>query len=956
MKKSMKRFMIIDGHAFAFRSYFAFAASNLTNSKTGLPSGAVFGFFRMLFKLLQDFDISHIAVTFDPGTRLDRNDLYEAYKQTRKPMPEDLRPQITEILRILGVLEFPVLKIDHKEADDIIGSLCKKFGKQSEEILILSGDKDLYQVLSDNVHMLRGKKGVSEFQKIDPDWVVSEIGITTAQVTDYMALVGDSSDNIPGVKGIGEKGAAKLIQEFGSLDSIYKNIEKVKPDSLKEKLIRDKDQAYLSKKLATIEMDLDLDIKPESLLVPDYLAEKKVLHFKQEGYNILFRDLAKQAGIKDPESLAAKHGLEPSAASTSDSTLADGKESKSGKSSAPGKKSKSKDTAISETLPDQKKGSYKKLTQIDEIKKVLGNVKKGMPLCIDTETTSTNPNHADLLGIAFSWKAGEGYYIPVAHPSSLYSMALPQVSEVLDAVRPIFENPAIPKLGQNIKYDWIVLQNHGLNLEGVQFDTMLASYLLNPSVRRHNLDDMAMDYLNYQTITYEDLVGKGKNKQDLVDIDPDRVTEYAAEDADITYRLYEILSPKLKDSGMSRVFSDLELPLLPVLKDMERYGVTIDTKYFGKLSKDFEKRIQELEKRIHVHAGREFNIASTKELQVILFEELRLPAEKKTQTGYSTDHSVLETLQGMHPIIDDLLAYRKFTKLKSTYVDTLPNLVNPKTGKIHTSYNQTIAATGRLSSQDPNLQNIPIKDEEGRWLRKAFVPSGPDFELLSLDYSQIELRIMAHYSQDPQMLEAYRNGLDIHRRTASGLFGVSEEDVTSEMRNKAKIVNFSIIYGATSFGLSQNLRISRAEAKVFKDKYFEQYLGVEKYMKEMVEFCEKNGYVETLMGRRRFIPDIHSKSRQVVEAAKRIAVNTPIQGTSADMIKLAMIRIHKNIQEKKMESRIIMQVHDELVFEVHSGERAEFQKMAIKEMQNALPLEVPILVEGKFGKNWDEAH
>lgn len=947
--------MIIDGHAFAFRSYFAFSASNLTNSMTGLPSGAVFGFFRMLFKLLQDFDISHIAVTFDPGTRLDRNDLFENYKATRKPMPDDLRPQIKEIIELLNVLEFPVLKIDHKEADDIIGTLCYQFRKESEEILILSGDKDLYQLLSTNIHMLRGKKGVSEFQKIDPAWVEQEIGITTDQVTDYMAILGDSSDNIPGVKGIGEKGAAKLIQEYKSLEAIYKNIDTISNASLKEKLLSNKDNAFLSKKLATIECDLNLNINADHLLLPNYLEEKKVFHFKNKGYNVLFRDLAKKAGIKDLSS------VQDSVSSESDSKKSPAKKKKNSKLTknseidSQGNEGLVSKLDLNENSSSQK-GKYNRIHSSEELKKIISNIKDGTILSIDTETTSVNPNDADLLGISFSWQEKVGYYIPISYSESLYALALPKAQDIINTLKPILENPKILKVGQNIKYDWIVLQKYGVDLKAVSFDTMIASYLLNARVRRHNLDDMAEDYLGYKTITFDELVGTGRKKQNLFEIDPDKVTEYAGEDADITLRLNNILQLKIDQEKLRNIYSELEHPLIEVLKDIEMAGVSIDVEYFAKLSKQFEKKLAELVKRIHIHAHKEFNIASTKELQIVLFEELNLPSEKKTQTGFSTDHSVLESLLGMHPIIEDLLEHRKFAKLKSTYVDTLPSLINKATNRIHTSYNQTVAATGRLSSQDPNLQNIPIKDEEGRLLRKGFVPINDDFEILSLDYSQIELRIMAHYSQDPKMLEAYSKGLDIHKITASGLFGLSEDQITSDMRNKAKIVNFSIIYGATSFGLSQNLKISRTEAKEYINLYFKQYQGVKKYMDDTIDFCLENGYVETLKGRRRYVPEIHSPNRQMIEGAKRIAINTPIQGTSADMIKIAMISIHNKIKENNWKSRIIMQVHDELVFEVYKEEKQLFYDFAKNEMEIALPLSVPILVEGKFGKNWEEAH
>ncbi|PKA12462.1 DNA polymerase I [Leptospira meyeri] len=936
------RLLIIDGHALAFRAYFAFAASNLTNSKSGLPSGAVFGFWRMLFKLLQDEKVTHIAFTFDPGTRLERNDLYEDYKAHRKPMPEDLKPQIHTIYEMLKALEFPMYKMDGIEADDIIGSLCKKFGKDFEEIVILSSDKDLYQVLDKNIHMLRGKRGVSEFEKIDPKWVETNIGITKEQVPDYMGLLGDASDNIPGVKGVGEKGAAKLIQEFGNLETIYKKLDQVKNKSLIDKLAADKENAFLSRKLATIVTNLKLDIKKNDLKLPNYHEPAKVQYFKDEGYNVLHRDLAKQAGIpiaSDGDSKDKSAEQEPT---------------KKGKKST-------KDVVDAETEKKPNKGSavtkknYKRIQTLDELKKIVAKLDPKKPISVDTETTSQDPMLAELLGLSFSQEPGVGYYIAFSHPESIYSHLLPSPEEGLGVLKPMLSDSKWKKVGQNIKYDLLVLRNYGVELAGIHFDTMLASYLLNPGERRHNMDDMAVDYLNYKTITYDELVGTGKKKQNLYDIDPERVSEYACEDADITFQLHNVLSPKMEEGIHKKLFYEIEMPVLLTLADMEFEGISVEKGYFESLSKTFEAKIKEHEKNIHFYAGRQFNINSTKELQTVLFEDLRLPAEKKTQTGYSTDHSVLESLQGTHPIIDDLLEIRKFSKLKSTYTDTLPTLINPKTGRIHTSYNQTIAATGRLSSTNPNLQNIPIKDEEGRLLRKGFIAK-KGFEILSLDYSQIELRIMAHFANDPQMMDAYKSGVDIHKRTAAGIFGVQEDKVTPDMRNKAKVVNFSVIYGVTSFGLSNNLRISRKEAKEFIEKYFATYKGVQTYMEEIVEFCKEHGYVETLLGRRRYLPDIHSKHKMASEAAKRVAINSPIQGTSADMIKLAMIQIHNKIQKNGYRSKLLLQVHDELVFEVDPKEKKEFYQMAKDEMESAMKLKVPIVAQGKFGGNWDEAH
>ena len=911
--------LLIDGHALAFRAYYAFAASNLTNSLTGNPSGAVFGFWRMFFKLIQDEAVSHIAFCFDPGTKLKRNDLYPDYKANRKPMPEDLRPQLNQIFDMVKELGFPVYKLDGEEADDIIGTICKKFAQDFEQVLILSSDKDLYQVLEPNILMLRGKRGVSEFEKIDPIWVEKEIGVTKDQIPDYMGIVGDTSDNIPGVKGIGEKGAAKLIQEFQTLDNLYKRISDVTPSGIKEKLISNKANAFLSRELATIQTDLSLGIKKTDLTLPNYLSLKNVQFFKEQGFNVLHKDLAKLAGI---------------------SIDSDAKE-----------KTKS---SPQKTIENSNRGNYTLIKQASDLKKVLSQFDEKKFLSIDTETTSQDPNRAEILGVSFSWEEGIGYYVAVSHPNSIYSQVLPSWIDIAKILKPFLENPKIPKVGQNIKYDYIVFNRLGINLTGIAYDTMLGSYLLKPGDRKYNMDDLALTYLDYKTITYEELVGSGKNKIALYDIEPTKVADYAGEDADITLRLFNALSPKT-ESWPKKILEDIELPLIEVLAKMEMRGVLVDGDYFQSLSKQFEKKIQEHQKQIYFFAGREFNINSTKELQSVLFEDLRLPTQKKTQTGFSTDHSVLESLQGAHPIIDDLLAIRKFSKLKSTYSDALPELIHPETHRIHTSYNQTIAATGRLSSTNPNLQNIPIKDEEGKLLRKGFIaPKG--FELLSLDYSQIELRIMAHFSKDISMLDAYRKNLDIHRRTAAGLFGISEDKVTPEMRNKAKIVNFSVIYGVTAFGLAENLKIPRGEAKEFIDRYFAQYPGVKDYMEETVTFCKKNGYVETLIGRRRYLPELNSTNKMAQEGAKRVAINSPIQGTSADMIKIAMLQIQKGITRKGFRSGMILQVHDELVFEVDFKEKEEFLPFAKKCMEEALPLTVPIKVEGKFGKDWALAH
>ncbi len=930
IKNSPSQLLIIDGHALVFRAYFAFQTTNMKNSKTGEPSGAVFGFFRMFFKLLHDYPSSHIAFTFDPGTPLERSKIFSEYKATRKPMPEELKPQIREVMDIVRELGYPLLVEDGQEADDIIGSLCKKFGDKNE-IVICSGDKDLYQLLlRNNIKMLRGKKGTSDFIIIDSEWVVNELGVKPEQITDYMGIVGDTSDNIPGVKGIGDKGASTLIKEFSSLDSIYANIDSVKNPSLKEKLIKSKEMAFLSRELATLNSDLKIKQSWEDFQTPA-LDSERIAVFLNRGYNVIHRDLAKEIGV----------GV------TKDKT----------------------EEAVLKPTEEIKKGAYRRIKSIKELKTLLDSLNKCTEISVDTETTSPLPMQANLLGISLSWKEGEGVYIPVKYiPQSKDSSSLGfdssnevqkealDLEEVISTLKKFLENKNIQKIGQNIKYDFLVLNKYDVSLGPIFFDTMIAGYVLRPDERRHNMDDLALDYLNYKTITYDELTKTGKKRQNLFEIDLDKVTDYAAEDADITFRLYGILKEDIKKQDPMDVLHKLEIPLIEVLAEMEKNGVSIDIPYFNKLSKEFKKELKKIEGKIFKSAGRDFNINSTKELQKVLFEELKLDTVKKNKTGFSTDHRVLETLQGKHEIIDYLLDHRKYSKLISTYVDSLPEISNPVTHRIHTSYNQTIAATGRLSSTDPNLQNIPIKDPEGRMIRAGFIPVNEDYELLSLDYSQIELRIMAHFSKDKNMLEAYEKGLDIHARTASALFSVPESEVTPEMRNKAKVVNFSVIYGTTAFGLAENLKISRTEAGMFIDKYFYQYPGVKTYMETVSSECFEKGYVETLSGRRRYIPLIKSSRRQEVEAAKRIAINSPIQGTSADLIKKAMLDIHSSIKKNKLNSKMILQVHDELVFEVHKSEKDKVLKLAKNAMENVEKLLIPLEVKGKFGKNWDEAH
>lgn len=910
--------LVIDAHAMAYRAYYALQNQRLTNSK-GQSTAAIFGFFRMLFKVLKDYNPELTAVTWDPPGGSFRNQTYKEYKATRKPMPDDLRFQIDEIKTLLEKSGFPVILEKGFEADDVMGTLAARFGKK-HKVLLLTGDKDCFQLLGKNVGMLRASKGVSEFIEIDPDWVEKELGVKTTQIIDYMALVGDSSDNIPGAKGVGPKTAEKLIQDYKTIDGIYKKIDEIKPAGTQKKLSENKDEVYLSRDLVTIRTDVKaiLEMKEETLITPQYRTAETAKLFLNEGYTQIHQDLLRQSG-----------------------------DSKQGK----GKSAKNED-------PDSRdvKRDYKLVDDAKSLAAMKKALSKAKLLAVDTETNSVEPVRADLVGISISDKPGRAWYIAIGSGGDLFTEKKLSLDEILPDLKEILENESCQYTGQNIKYDYIILKRHGIELANISFDTMIGSYLLDPGLRRHNLDDLAFDRLGVETIKYSDIAGTGKKAKTFDEIDPAEICDYACEDADLTLQLHNQISQEVKKEKLTGVLEKIELPLIPVLARMEMEGVSIDQKYFAKLSKEYDTKLSSVEKKIHKEAGEEFNINSTKELQRILFDQLGLPKGKKTKTGYSTDQSVLEDLKDHHKIVQYLLDHRKYSKLKGTYIDALPALVHESSGKIHASFNQTIAATGRLSCTDPNLQNIPIRDESGRAIRRGFVASGKDNVLLSLDYSQIELRIMAHFAKDEALLRAFSEELDIHAMTAASVFHVDESEVTADMRSRAKTVNFSIIYGVTEFGLGQNLSISREEARSYIDRFFDAYPGVKKYMDETVKFAEKKGYVETIFGRRRYIPDITSSNRFRKEGAIRTAVNTPVQGTSADIIKLAMIEIDQKFRAKKLQSKMILQVHDELVFDVYRPELDEVKKLAGDIMQNCVKLDVPLKVEGSAGNNWDEAH
>ncbi len=902
-----KRLFVIDGHALCYRAYFAFIKNPLTNSK-GQNTSAIFGFARMLFRLVADQKPDYLVVAFDPPKKSFRFALYPEYKANREKMPDDLRSQIEEIKLMVETLGIKRIEEADYEADDVLGSIARAHASKNLEVVLVTGDKDAYQLVDDNTSIYANRKGITEFETYDAAAVRGKLGIGPGQVIDYMALVGDASDNIPGVRGVGEKTALKLIQEEGSLDKIYENLDRVK-GKLRETLATNRDMAYLSRDLVTIRTGLPIAFDIEDARTPDFHSEAARAYFRSHEMDSIAHELSGDETI----------GGAPLAASAARADR-----------------------------------DYRIVASAAELVEAIAKIRKAGMVSVDTETTSVNPVAAGLVGISLSVRENAGWYIPVMN-LSLFSEECVDRSEALALLKPVLEDPSIKKIGQNIKYDFIIFRNAGITLEGVFFDTMIASYLLDPSERRHNMDDMAMKFLGYKTTTFKELVSKGKDTLSITEVPLRELADYAVEDADITLRLYHILSRRIEEEGLERLFHDVEMPLSRVLALMELCGVKIDLKHFKALSKENQRLLEETEERIYTAAGARFNINSTRELAGILFEKLGLKPVKKTKTGFSTDIQVLETLRGSHPVIDDLIAYRTFAKLKSTYIDSLPELVLPSTGRIHTSFNQTVVATGRLSSSDPNLQNIPVRDEFGKKIRKGFVPD-EGMTLLSADYSQIELRLAAHISGDEQMTEAFKKGIDIHTLTASSVFGVAIDAVTPDMRRQAKVINFATIYGVSPYGLSQQADISVRDAAEFINRYFETYPGFKKYIDETIAFAREKGYVQTILGRRRPIAEIASTAQFRREGAERIAINTPIQGTAADLVKLAMINIQREIDEKHYRGRMILQVHDELVFEVPLNEKESFGAMVRAKMEGALELSVPIVVDMGWGADWGEAH
>jgi len=906
MNTNKKTLYIIDGTALFYRAYFAFIRNPLINSK-GENISATFGFINSLLKIINGEQPDYLTIAFDTRQPTFRHKMYDEYKSTRAKMPEELVDQLPRIHQAVEALNIPVFEKEGYEADDIIGTIATKAAKEGLDVWCVSGDKDFFQLVNDNIKIYYPKRTTGEAEKFGPEEIKNKFGVYPSKVIDKLALMGDSSDNVPGIRGIGPKTADNLLTQFGSLEKILENYELIKSKGVRQKIAADKDNALLSKKLVTIKKDVPIEFNIEDL-------KRKEINFeaaKKLFVELEFQNLLKQL-FRDTES---------------------------------------------NQLPEMEKMSskvdYKTVTSIDDLKLIIEKLSKVKEIAVDTETTSIHSLLAKLVGVSLTDKAQTGYYVPLGH-SVDKEKNLPK-QEALKELKKLLENPKVQKIGQNIKYDLQVLHHYDIDIHPISFDTMIASYVLNPSARENSLNYLAMKYFNYRMQPIKDLIGSGKKQKTFDTVPIEKATFYAVEDADYTYRLRGKLAPLIDEYEMNNLYYNIELPLIRVLSDMEETGIRIDTNFLAELSIEIQKKIEELEKEIYKIAGVKFNINSTKQLSHLLFEKLNLPTKGKTakKTDYSTDVKVLEELAHIHPFPKLILDYRQLTKLKNTYIDAIPKLVNPDTGRVHTSFNQTITATGRLSSTDPNLQNIPVRTEEGKQIRKAFIPTDKNHTLLVADYSQIELRILAHYSDDQSLIKAFKNNEDIHARTAAEVFGVSLDKVTREMRQAAKTANFAIIYGVSAYGLSQQGSLTVTESKEFIDTYFERYPGIKKYMDTMKQSAREKGYVTTLFNRRRYLPEINSKNYRVRQFAERIAINTPIQGTAADMIKVVMIKIHKKID--KMRSKMVLQVHDELVFDADRNEVEELKHIVKNNMEKAVKLNVPIIVDIGTGDNWLEA-
>ena len=931
----MPKLYLLDAYALIYRAYYAFLKNPRINSK-GENTSAILGFVNTLEEVIQKEQPTHLGVAFDPSGGTFRHEAYPEYKAQREETPEAIRFAVPIIKRLLAAYNIPVLEEPGYEADDVIGTLAHQADKQGIETFMMTPDKDYGQLVTNRVKMYRPAVGKSAEEILGPAEVSQKWGISSpTQVIDILGLMGDAVDNIPGCPGVGEKTASKLVQDFGSIENLIENTDKLK-GALKEKIENNIEQIKTSKWLATIKTDVPIQLDMEMLKMEEPNQEALQKIFEELEFRTLMRKKI-TSPTPTPVSKPEKKG----------NAIQGDLFSGFGDSNEEEATLFSDNNTIGNTMLRYNKetADYQLVDTPDKIKNLVAVLQGAKEICLDTETTGTDPIKARLVGVSFSIKEGQGWYVPVY-----------EKQEALELLRPIYENPDIIKVGQNLKYDLQVLQNHGIELRGPMFDTMIAHYLLHPEMR-HGMDYLAEAYLHYQTIHIDELIGTGKNQKSMAELSPEEVYVYACEDTDITLRLKNLFAPELEKEGLMKLFQEIEMPLMPVLAYMERNGVCIDTEGLRETSVLYSEEMQRIEEEIYQLAGVHFNISSPKQVGEVLFDQMKITNKpKKTKTGqYATTEEILVSLKSKSPIVGKILEYRGLKKLLSTYIDALPELINPDTGHIHTSFNQTVTTTGRLSSSNPNLQNIPVRDEQGKEVRKAFIPEAGQ-EFFCADYSQIELRIMAHLSGDENLIEAFNAGQDIHAATAAKIFHKALEEVTSDERRKAKTANFGIIYGISAFGLAERLDVSRTEAKELIDGYFLTYPGVKEYMEKSIAMAREKGYTETIFKRRCYLPDINSNNANVRGNAERNAINSPIQGSAADIIKIAMIRVYQRMKAEGIRSKMILQVHDELCFTVLPEEKDRLQKIVVEEMQNAVQMRIPLIADTGWGSNWLEAH
>ena len=925
--ENSKNLFLLDAYALIYRGYYAFIKNPRINSK-GTDTSAILGFMNSLFEIIRTQNPDYLAVAFDKGGSVTRSEMFEEYKSNRDKTPEPILVAIPYIKEILEGMKIPILEKEGFEADDIIGTVAKDAEENNFKVYMVTPDKDFAQLVSDNIFLCKPARMGNSMEIWGVDEVKDKFEVESPdQVIDYLGMMGDSVDNIPGLPGVGDKTAKKFIKQYGSLENLLQNAHEV-TGKLGEKIIENKELGVLSKKLAKIILDVPIDYNldefklsdPDKEIVLKVFDELEFRRIKETFFKIFGTNSSpieeKGAEVVQGDLFSETYNLESNKDSLNDS-----------------------------------KSIYQRIESFEELKLLVEKMMKQEIVAFDTETEGLNALETDIVGISFSWQKGIGYYLPIKNNKSVHEKSF-------EILKPFFESTEIIKVGHNIKFDIQVLHKYNVKVSSPIYDTMVAHYLINPDMR-HNLDTLSESYLNYSPISIESLIGKkGKNQISMRDVSIDKITDYASEDADITLQLKSIFDKEIEVNNLGKIFYDIEIPMINVLSEMETEGIKIDTSYLEKLDKEFEEDLEKLKKEIFKKSGEEFNLNSPKQLGEILFDKLKLVSKpKKTKTGqYSTSEEVLSSLANDHKIIEDILEWRSLDKLQNTYVKSLPNEVSSLTNRVHSSFNQTVTTTGRLSSNNPNLQNIPIRTANGQKIRRAFIPRDSDYILMAADYSQIELRVIASMSNEENMIDAFVNNQDIHTMTASKIYNVDPENVTREQRGNAKTVNFGIIYGVSAFGLSQQTDLNRSESKVMIDNYFLNYPGLKKYMSDQIDFARNNGYVETIMGRRRYLQNINSQNNMLRSGAERNAINAPIQGSAADIIKIAMININSELKKQSLKSKMLLQVHDELVFDVHKSEKDQIKDIVKTTMESAVKLKVPLKIDLEFGKNWLEAH